>query len=90
MFDFVRQPDAVPEEEKDKEGAEKKKKSYRTQDVTKNVTVLMAQFAMLCQIDNFAANLQDDEVREVFQDEAERNQLIHDFVRYATEENMRR
>ena len=49
MFDFVNQPDVDPEEEmKKSEKKEKVKKSYRTQDVTKNVTVLLAQFAMLC------------------------------------------
>lgn len=96
MFNFVRQPDIDAEEEKkesEKKGDEapqKVKKCYRTQDTTKNVTVLLAQFAILCQIEDFAGKLEDDEVRQVFQSEVARKKLIRDFVFLATEENMRR
>jgi hypothetical protein len=40
-----------------------KRKSRRTQDVCKNVVILLVQFYTLCQIDGFAQNIEDNHVR---------------------------
>ena len=50
----------------------------------------MAQFATLCGLEGFAAHLENEHLKEIFSNEERLGDLKRNFVRFATEELLRR
>lgn len=67
-----------------------KRKNRRTQDSVKNIVILMAQFSILCGVDRFTANIENQHLRVIFSDEERINGLKRNFIKFATEELLRR